>query len=454
VLARRDDGVPGGGQVISDWTQLGGNNGVAFTWTLPPAPGAAGQTPASAYVLPSNPSVYNPTVTSTPLFTWNPVPGAGGYYVVVARDSCFTDVVDVGYTNVNAYAPRIGNLAPFADETNAYYYAVVPSNNPDGSGVFTDPECSSGSEDNPQAFTKFSIPPGSLSLGGSATDPTFQWSSAQGARNYTLQVAADPSFSNPLIQVLTDSTSYTTEAMLPAGTLFWRVRANDVINQGLNWSATASFNHQLPVPAPAAGNPTGGETIPALSWQPVDGAISYSMHVDQADGTTRDFTVASPVLSPTFWWGTGIWRWEVRANFPNQISGAYFSPEQQYVRVENAPTGVRATKSGTRIIISWNPDPNAKQYSVQVSTTEGFGQGVLGDTTDNTVWVPQITAQDAQEKLYWRVATIDHGNNTGAYASGVFNAPRHHKAGRPSCKRTKHNSCSSKKHKTKKKKHK
>jgi hypothetical protein len=451
VLARRDDGAPGGGgQVISDWAQLGGNNADSFGF-LPTTPsGSPGETPASAYLLPAT-AGNNPAVTSTPLFTWSAVPGAAGYYVVVARDQCFTDVIDVGFTNVTAYAPRIANQAPYEDETNSYYWAVVPAGTSDGHGVFTDPECTSGSQDNPQAFTKASVSPiPSTPINGqnAATDPTFQWTSAQGARNYTLQVAADPSFSNPLLQTVTDSSSYTADDTLPADTiLYWRVRANDVINQGLNWSSTATFTHTLPVPAPSSSNPTGGESLPAFAWTPITGAISYSMHVDQADGTKRDFTVSSPVLSPSFWWGTGIWRWEVRANFPGGVSGAYFSPEQQYVRVENPPTGVHATKFGLRIIIRWNPDPNAKRYRIQLSSTEGFSRTVDSASTDDTVWAPQIRASDAKKTLYWRLAAIDQGGNVGAYTSGVFNAPK--QAKKPAaCKRTKkHPRC------TKKKKH-
>jgi hypothetical protein len=450
VLARRDDGAPGGGgQVISDWTQLGGTNADGFGFMAPSPLGTAEPTPASAYVLPAAGGI-NPTVTTTPLFTWNPVPGAAGYYVVVARDQCFTDVVDTGFTDVNAYAPRIGNQSPYEDETNSYYWAVIPAGTADGHGVFTDPECTSGSEDNPQAFTKSSVPPAPLSPvngAGAPTDPTFQWTSAQGARNYTLEIASDPSFSNPLAQVSTDATSYTADDTLPADTtLYWRVRANDVSGQGLNWSSTAAFTHPLPVPTPLTSNATGGETIPAFGWTPVTGATSYTMHVDQADGTIRDFTVDSPTLSPTLWWGTGIWRWEIRANFPGGVSSAYFSPEQQYVRVESPPTGVRATKSGLRIIIRWNPDPNGKRYRVQLSTTEGFDHTVGSDSTDDTVWVPQINPGQARDTLYWRLATIDQGGNVGAFASGVFKAPR--RAKKPAaCKRTKkHPRCTKKKH--------
>ena len=41
-----------------------------------------------------------------PLFTWEHITGACGYFVVVAKDEDFTNVVDVARTKIPAYAPR------------------------------------------------------------------------------------------------------------------------------------------------------------------------------------------------------------------------------------------------------------------------------------------------------------------------------------------------------------
>ena len=41
-----------------------------------------------------------------PLFTWNPLAGDHSYYVVVATDRTFQNVVDYAFTQVPAYAPR------------------------------------------------------------------------------------------------------------------------------------------------------------------------------------------------------------------------------------------------------------------------------------------------------------------------------------------------------------
>jgi hypothetical protein len=447
VSPQRDDSPIAGGSLIrSAPTLLGGGTTASFAYTTPPPQsGTLQATPSNNYLEPG-PVNTTPTLTTTPLFQWNAVPGAAGYYVVLARDAGFTNVVNVGYTQTTAYAPPISLL----DETSAYYWEIVPQ---DASGTVINPQ---DGENHPQAFNKSSTPPTPLSpINGAAvqTQPTFSWSSASGARNYTLQVATDPSFANPLVNVTTDSTSYTSTDTLPAEkTLYWQVRANDSRGDGLNWSWTfyqdSVFTHHLPAPAPSAGNPTGGSTIPVLSWTPVAGATGYNMFVTQANGSTESFSFVAPAMSPTEFYGTGNWHWQVQAVFPGGESSAYFVP-QSYVRTIPAPTGVHATKSGTRIVISWAPSNVAKQYRAQLATTDGFSSPVASDNTDNTVWVPQINSVTAARKLYWRLGTLDRGGNVGAYAQGVFRAPPH-KHKRAACKRTKkHPRCTStkKKHK-------
>jgi hypothetical protein len=427
VLARRDDGAQGGGQVISDWTQLGGFNRPAFYWPTPtPATGALGQTQPSNYILPA-PGGTIPNLVRTPLFTWSPVAGANGSYIVVARDIAFTDVVDVGYTTTTAYAPRIANKAPYADESTNYYWAVVPAANTNGqgNGVYSDPEYG---QDSPQSFNKSSVPPTPLSpTEGSnvPTQPTFHWTSAETARSYRLQIAGDPTFGNPIEEVVTDSTAYTSETTLPADrTLYWRVRANDTVQQGLNWSSIGTFTHRLPPPAASPASPAGGDAPPILSWTPVTGATSYDIHIDPApNGSAQDGSSASTAASFKYLYGPGVFHWQVRANFPGGASSAYFTPVQPFVHTLPPPAGVRATKSGTRIVISWQPDSDAKTYQIQLSPTDGFGSTYLSDSTDNTTWVPQIDATTAAHTIFWRLAAVDQGGNIGAYASGVFHAP-------------------------------
>jgi hypothetical protein len=263
-----------------------------------------------------------------------------------------------------------------------------------------------------------------------STPPTFSWTAAENARNYTLQVSQDPTFGNPIDDVTTDSTAYTSSSTYPADTvLYWRVRANDWALQGLNWSPTQTFVKTLPIPAPSSGNSTGGDGIPPLSWAPVQGAVSYNFHIDYPDGTSRDATTGSTSFTPVIWAGPGIWHWKVRANFPTsgyQTTTGGYSGMQTFNRTLAPPTGAQGVKVGRRLVISWNPDGAAKQYEVDVSMSDGFNTPVDSHRTYGTNWAPVVDLNNPayRGQMYWRVAALDQAGNTGAFASGSFGAPK------------------------------
>jgi hypothetical protein len=423
---------------ISDWTWLNGYGNPALTYTAQPAPGAA-RVPFTAvggdYIGALSPPTTSCTLSSSvpcttrlPIFTWNRVPGAVGYYVVVARDQLFTQVVDIAYTKAPAYAVVTSgqNGGRYTDETTHYYWAILPYSG----GALT-----SGPQDNaPQAFDKQSIPPTPVSPADGAdqsSQPVFIWSAAEGARKYRLQVATDPNFGDLLDDVDTDSTSYTSSTTYPVDTvLYWRVRAVDAADTGLNWSATSTFRRRLPAPTLLASNPTSGADIPILGWSQVAGALSYSVHVDYPNGTTKDVTVYSTLFTPTEFYGNGVWHWKVRANFPNgsgtsSVGGAY-SPSVAYTRLIPAPTGGLATRTANRVLVTWNPDAHAYKYHLQTSADSSFDSTIENVTTHMTAYAPTLTSKSYQTggKIYWRIASQDKGNNQGAFASGTFVLPR------------------------------
>jgi hypothetical protein len=463
VQARADDDVEGN-QVVSTPTYVNPTpNQPAFTYADPagvvPAEGPL-STPASAYIQPA----MGASTTRTPLFTWHRVAGANGYYVVVAYDEHFTNVADVGFTNVPAYAPHLLNEEPLADETTAYYWAVLPTQHADGTGLSSNPQ---NGEDNPQSFNKSSTPPTpSAPTNGLpvTNEPTFKWTPAENARTYRVQVSQDRSFGHPLEDATTDATAYTSSTTYPAGVpLYWRVRGNDWIGQGLNWSPVQTFVRSLPAPLGSSARPGAGESIPVLNWSPVPGAIGYDVHIDKVNGTTSNFSVPAAASAPAEWYGVGVWRWRVRATFPGAsslqtVAGAYSEP-QLFVRTLTAPSGARGVKAGARLVISWNPDPAAKRYEVDLATTDGFAHTIESHRTDNTSWAPLVKLTAAQKRgpLFWRVAAIDAGGNLGSFATGRLGAPRakcaSSRAGKKGSKKRVKPAPSCKKQKSKSKKH-
>ena len=408
-----------GDSVVSEWTQIGGANQPAFTYRQPVAAEAGNPVmtadeytgPAAGGVLPRN-----------PLLTWKRDPSAESYWVVIARDQAFTNVKEVGFTRIAAYSVR----TPLEDETTSYYWAVIPAAGLTGSGVFSE-----YADNAPQYFQKRSAPPTQVAPADAADvigTPRFAWTAAEGAQDYRLQVASDPSFNNPIGDVVTAASSYTATATYPVDTvLYWRVRANAAKNVGLTWSPTRTFRRRLPAPVVAADNPLGGGTIPVLSWSPVQGAESYDLHVEQADGTRKDFTSRSTAFTPTGFYGSGVFRWQVRANFPGQpATPGPYSPQVPFTRSIPAIGAVKAERASGRMLLTWDAVPGAKQYKVEVAGATGFVQPIQSQTTDHTAWAPDLSLPAFRRggKLHWRVAAIDEGDNAGAFSSSTVTVGR------------------------------
>ncbi len=421
---RPQDGASaaGGPLVSGDWTYLPANNSPAFTWTGSPAPGACScELAASDY----NTPVTGSTLARMPLFTWDAIPGAQSYFVLVSRDPNFTNLVDYAFTKIPAYAPRTSNQTKgYPDELTSYYWAVLPARELDGSGVSANPL-----DGTPPSFEKQAVPPTLV-----APDPgavldgptTFRWTNAEAARRYRIQVSQDPSFANPIDDTVTDSTAYTSNTTYPANTtLYWRVRAdaeNGTGYVGLRWSDTGTFTKQLPAPVPDPGNPTGGALIPTWSWAPVPGAVSYDVTVEEPDGDRRNFDdLPLHAFTPVKMTGVGIFTAQVRANFPtatSQVVPGPYSPLMPFARTIPEPGGASADKGANHLLFVWNPRPGAKQYRLQVSTRADFALPVETVLTQAPNHAPVLTQRDYMDggTFYWRVAAIDADGNIGDYS--------------------------------------
>ena len=408
-----DDGSPNPQQPAFDWTAYpsGGGVGCAVFGVLYPC--------SSDYLAPQTGAI----APGTPLFTWNALNSAKSYFVVVSKDQNFSNIVDEGFTDIPAYAPR-GSFDPttYPDETTSYYWMVLPSTNLDGSS--TSPIDVAHS--NYVNFQKQSTPP-TLQSPASGTaffdQPTFRWTPVLGARKYEFQVAQDPSFGNPIDDVTTDATAYSSNTTYPADTiLYWRVRAADENGIGLTWSATGTFQKSLAAPAPSPTNPTAGESLPVWTWSSVNGAVSYDLAIDQPDGTTRNFSdFRMPATSFQKLTGTGVFHWRVRAEFPKQGYGTTpgpWSASSPFTRSIGEPGGLRTDAAPDHVLLSWNPKLGIKQYKVQVSGRPDFATTIEDTTTDNTAYAPKLSdvAYLSGNQLYWRAAGVDADGNAGDFS--------------------------------------
>jgi hypothetical protein len=406
----------------------------AFTYLGPPA-GALCSQPCDDDALGSSDylgPIFGSTQQAMPYFRWNPIAGFSSYFVLVSKDPDFTNLVDYVFTQTNAYAPRTGfGPRTYPDETNLYYWAVLPATEGNGAGVTTAPQFS-----HPSNFQKQSVPPTLLSPANGAIfsgSARFRWTPTEGARRYRLQVSADPSFSVFEEDLLTgtDSSAYTSSVTYRADTvLYWRVRAEDENLVGLNWSSVGTFRKTLPAAVPDASNPTSGDAVPSWSWALVPGAVSYDFRLYPPNNTTSPFNFAdipSNVATPTLLKGTGIWKWQVRPKFPRvnnffQRTPGPWSPLVSFTRTITQPADATEQVGARLLLLQWQPKVGALNYRVQISTRADFSQPLLDapTTTDNPSYAPWLSAfaYAAGGTFYWRVAAADDvGANVGDFTT-------------------------------------
>jgi hypothetical protein len=357
----------------------------------------------------------------TPLFTWRAIPGAAAYWVLVSKDPSFTNVVDYALTNIPAYAPRRGGRPmTYPDEETLYYWAILPARNRDGSGAPGDPLSQS-----PASFKKLSRPPtvlqprrdGQVIVG----PPTFRWRPALGARRYRLQVSTDRNFGILLDEVLTTSTAYTATKTYPAtAALYVRVRAEDENEIGLTWSDPRRFRDTLPRPLPSADNPARGDLLPTWTWRPIQGALSYDVHVELPDGSDRDVSGLLPTaFTPTEMRGTGVFHWQVRAEFPEARGGRTavgpYTRRLTFTRTIRPPSGARALVGRRSLLITWRAKIGAARYRVEIAASPDFSRPLERAETEATAFAPTLSGGewDKGGTFYWRVAALDASGNSG-----------------------------------------
>ena len=373
---------------------------------------------ADDYVLPARGTLTR----LTPLLTWKPLSGAQSYFVLVAKDANFSNIVDYAFTQVPAYSPR-SLLKPttYSDETTLFYWALLPASGLNGSGAVGNPLLAAASN-----FQKQSIPPSAMSPADGALlneQPVFRWSSVQGARRYRFQVAQELTFAAPIEDVVTASTSYTPFTTHPADTtLYWRVRADDENLIGLTWSATRTFQRQLAAPTPSANNVTISDFTPAWTWSNITGASGYTFQIDGPDGSHKDYAgLRVPAATFVYLYGPGIWSWRVRGEYPKLPSGTVTGPWSPYVpftRTLSEPSGVQTSVSGHHVLLQWNWKLGVKDFRVQISQRPDFATTLEDVTTDNTSYAPVMTHPFYANggTFYWRVVGRDKGFNLGDWS--------------------------------------
>lgn len=158
---------------------------------------------------------------TNPLFTWNEVPGADGYYFQLSRDPNFEDMVTTLIDHPTAFYQGSG-LEPFST-----YYWQVASQGEIGTSLFSDPvEFSTGAISEAPHVPNLILPQNYAT--NKPLNPEIRWEASFLAESYHLQIATNPFFSNLIVDMEgIVQTSIISPTLQPHTNYYWRVQAEN-----------------------------------------------------------------------------------------------------------------------------------------------------------------------------------------------------------------------------------
>jgi M6 family metalloprotease-like protein len=344
-----------------------------------------------------------------PTFTWGEVEEATTYAIQVSDDINFstTDIYETGITELS-YSAALTDLNNY---TTYYWrvYAAIGTESSDWSDVYM--------------FKTLLGPPTIVypdvdELGVSIT-PTFEWSSVTGADEYSIEVADNDQFINPLVNADgVETTTYSSAGFQKSKTYYWRVAAWDQFGIG-DWSATVPFITELdkPVLLYPVNFKKGIKPKDSLFWIKEFSAEFYDVQIsiddnfsdlalDSAGHDTTNYELNDLISNTEYYWRVratneaSISPWSDVWNFRTQID----PPE--LLHPDDDTSGVPLT-----FTFIWNDVDGVDKYIYELSEYPDFTNVKIHeeDLANNYF---EVSGLSSQRRYYWRVASVDEGGES------------------------------------------
>ncbi len=384
--------------------------------------------------VPLRPNQLRPTNTSTVVpvdvtLAWLPVSNASTYRLQISTTADFSSNVTT-FDNITFASQIIPSLV-----ANATYYWRVRASNASGNGSYSNTWSfkTSTTSQVPEAPLLMAPASGTTDISVFAD---LRWAQVPNATSYRLQISTTSDFSSIIIDERSlSSTTYRTRALSENTVYFWRVRGINSFGTG---PASAVFRFRtvsfstLPNASQLLSPTTNTTAHPValnFEWLPEPTAQHYTLQistspdfssyvVNEKEITSTSFVVDNLRSNTTYFWrvrsfnrtggGPNSTVWQVRTT-------AYTQPPS---RVDLISPAHNSNKFSTTLTFSWQRDPVATSYRLQVSTTSDFSTFVLNQSgiTGNSFTLNNLKSNTV---YFWRViASNEAGSGT---ASKVWN---------------------------------
>lgn len=262
-----------------------------------------------------------------------------------------------------------------------------------------------------------------LSVESGVNTPTLAWDRVDGAARYEVWVDDDPAFASAT-KTTTVNSRWVPATPLPAVRHYWQVRSVGTDSTQSGWSSADFDVAALGGPSLAfpPHDPDGDPALelgqpdepPLLMWQPVAGAVQYTVEVDDdelfLEGKRAYLTKSTSIVVPDQK-ANGRYFWRVTADLGG---GVKTLPSDTWAyHISPLPEVENAVEIGTEedVVLDWDPVDGAKSYNVWVSTDPDFNdtsETVLAPSTEvyGTRFSPTVTFLN-NDTYYWKVRAVN-----------------------------------------------
>ena len=262
-------------------------------------------------------------------------------------------------------------------------------------------------------ITKASLPTPSLSSpsNGSSNQPAsinFSWSNVNGATNYELRLALNPSFTNSVSYFDSNHQTFITDIYFGVFQ-FWQVRAMNATDTSA-WSSTFSFKsaEHIDLTSPFDGASNLNPSV-EFDWTNINGVLFYEIEYDTTStfGSPADqinLISGSSVFDATNLYFNAVYYWRVRAM--SSADTTAWSSTNIFTTIGQVP--LQLPLSGTinlppAATLSWFGISGVNGYEVQYDTTFDFSSSTIPSITTTNGTIASISDLYFHHYYYWRV---------------------------------------------------
>jgi len=368
---------------------------------------------------PANNSLITPinetgSIVSAPVaipeFIWKSVDGATSYRIQFSQDIGFTTKIEFTTPHTH-YIPT--DISRFND--GIWYWRVrveAPT-----VGFFSEPYQFTKDWASEHNFPVL-IQPANEAVLDFFSSPNFSWQPVMGAGAYRFQIASNPDFTNPQINITTIYTTYQPPLKVANGVYYWRVIPIDPANREGTYSEvrqfTMAYNYIPELLEPANdSNPT---FTPTFRWKAVKGAQTYELQYSTDPSFNSNLTPISTkntTYTPQNAMPNDVdFYWRVRAISGSSISDwseiRHFVKKWYILPVLLTPTNLYQYVSYP--LYNWTPVPGASYYKIEIDDNINFTSPIIHLTAN------PFFAGECYSLTYWRVTPYDGNNNSGKHS--------------------------------------